>query len=722
VTCLAFGPDGECLATASGGKFSPSFGETVVKVWDLKTGHQIQTLSGHEAAVCGLAFSPDGRRVATGSLDRTARVWDLETGRELLTLKEDIGFVYCVAFSRDGKRLAAGGRDGKGCVWDAETGRKLATLRGEAIIFTIAFSPDGKRLATGSWEKVARIWDSETGREILTLRGHTQAVTGVAFSPDGKTLATAGSYDNTVILWDALPWRDEDLPGDSSMSYDGRAQLCRLEQWQKRQKELAAGPPRRVAPPPPQLAKGTTDALRKSREHMQQVEVCAANLLEIHAALTCYRGENAGGMPDWLSDLVATYLTSDTLLCSGDAQSTASRDRDPRLPCSYRYEFSASDRQRSNERMARFGNRVPVVRCDHHGQQVLNLAYDGRISFGASEWKPQTLEDYITTHTRVPAPVKGLLEKRFLRLFEEFRLAEGRNAQWERLPQLARRLAGHPAADADAFNYLAWDLADIKRRHPESATILARAGVALEPKEGDILDTLAWAEILAGDYASAVRHFEAAVETVTQKGVSLAGSAIALARLGQRDRAWDTLLQAIQVNAPRQYLIEAYFEANKAGLPKDGNIRQKVDQALGPAPPPEVELLPPQPRPGTAVKVVYRPWHEAHAKATQVIVHWGINRWRDPGEEAARAGGAKRVFWPGTNEPKGIEQPMAREGDGWAANLALPPAARQIELTLTAVDSGGDRVSRRREFCFPLAAARQAADSATTRSTTRASP
>jgi WD40 repeat protein len=106
-----------------------------------------------------------------------------------------------VAWSPDGKRLVTGSADATAKVWDVETGKELLTLSGHSnYVASVAWSPDGKRLATGSLDRTAKVWDAETGEELLTLRGHSDAVTSVAWSRDGKRLATA-SKDGTVQVY-----------------------------------------------------------------------------------------------------------------------------------------------------------------------------------------------------------------------------------------------------------------------------------------------------------------------------------------------------------------------------------------------------------------------------------------------------------------------------------------------------------------------------------------
>ncbi len=197
---IAYSPDGKRLATASDDKSA--------KVWDAATGQELLTLCCHEAVVYGIAYSPDGGRLATSSTDKTAKIWDAATGQELLTLRGHTDAIRGIAFSPDGTRVATGSYDRTAKVWDAQTGKELLTLVGNTGgIVRVAFSPDGTRLATGSYsddpEHTAKVWDATTGQVLLTLKGHTNIVYSLAFSPDGKRLATA-SGDGTAKVWDSI--------------------------------------------------------------------------------------------------------------------------------------------------------------------------------------------------------------------------------------------------------------------------------------------------------------------------------------------------------------------------------------------------------------------------------------------------------------------------------------------------------------------------------------
>ena len=162
-------------------------------------------LTGHTLAVTSVAFSPDGKTLATGSDDSTVRLWDVAARRALGTpLTGHTNSVRSVAFSPDGRTLATGSYDNTVRLWDVATRRAIGgDLTGDTgTVHSVAFSPDGKTLATGSYDNTVRLWDVATQRALGTpLTGDTGLVHSMAFSPDGKTLAT-GSADGTVRLWD----------------------------------------------------------------------------------------------------------------------------------------------------------------------------------------------------------------------------------------------------------------------------------------------------------------------------------------------------------------------------------------------------------------------------------------------------------------------------------------------------------------------------------------
>jgi WD40 repeat protein len=205
---VLFTPDGKELITVSEDK--------TVRFWDVGTGEPIRVLRppvgpGPIGAVHAAALSPDGKMLALSSLgplaDRGPVIYLIRLGSghvERVLLGHARGhLIYALAFSPDGRRLASGSTDQTARIWDVSTGRCDQTLRGHTNrVMGIAFSPDGKHLATASLDRTGRIWSAADGTSEAVLRGHDKEVRCVAWSPDGKTLAT-GSYDATLRLWDA---------------------------------------------------------------------------------------------------------------------------------------------------------------------------------------------------------------------------------------------------------------------------------------------------------------------------------------------------------------------------------------------------------------------------------------------------------------------------------------------------------------------------------------
>jgi WD40 repeat protein/predicted Ser/Thr protein kinase len=198
LTTLALSPDGERVATAAknlaNGLVPPS-------VHDLRK-HVTITLTGHRDGVYGLAWFPDGRRLATASFDQTVRVWDPQDGRLLLTLRSRPEAAHAVAWSPDG-RLASAGCDDRVRIWSPGSREPERVLTGhKADVYHVAWSPDGHWVASASEDGTIKVWDGGSGLEIHTLSGHTGAVYSVAWSPDGCHLASGGA-DKSVRLWDA---------------------------------------------------------------------------------------------------------------------------------------------------------------------------------------------------------------------------------------------------------------------------------------------------------------------------------------------------------------------------------------------------------------------------------------------------------------------------------------------------------------------------------------
>ncbi|HEV7734763.1 MAG TPA: TIR domain-containing protein, partial [Candidatus Binatia bacterium] len=220
VTDAAFSADGTRVVTASM--------DHTAQVWDAQTGAAVGAPLRHDDWVMSAAFSADGTLVVTASNDHTARVWDARTGAALGAPLQHDDKVTSAAFSADGTRVVTASNDRTAQVWDARTGAAVgAPLRHDGAVWSATFSADGTRVVTASYDRTARVWDAWTGAAVGAPLSHANVVYSAAFSADGTRVVTA-SGDNTARVWDAqsgaamgVPLQHDALVTSAVFSTDG---------------------------------------------------------------------------------------------------------------------------------------------------------------------------------------------------------------------------------------------------------------------------------------------------------------------------------------------------------------------------------------------------------------------------------------------------------------------------------------------------------------------
>jgi WD40 repeat protein len=201
VACLAFSADGKVLATGG-------HGGTGLKLWDVETGRELGACADAGADVLATAFSADGR-VLVSAGDFAVRLWDWKKGREMPRFTGHGHEVTALAYAPDGRTLYSASRDGTARAWDAAAGKGRAVLRGHARgVLALGLTPDGKTLATGGADGTVRLWDAVECQALRTLADDHADVGGLAFSPDGRVLVTAGGGGiGPAVLPRVWDWR-----------------------------------------------------------------------------------------------------------------------------------------------------------------------------------------------------------------------------------------------------------------------------------------------------------------------------------------------------------------------------------------------------------------------------------------------------------------------------------------------------------------------------------
>jgi WD40 repeat protein len=228
VSWLAFSSDGKLLASAGQQ-------DHAVKLWDINKGQEITTFQGHTDYVWAVAFSPDGMTIASGSGDQTVRLWDVSSRKQTATLKGRSNAIKSVAFSRDGKTLAAADLAGEVIVWELSTNKETTNpevTKAPIREGSLAYTKDGQLLAARPIRGEAiGIWNVTAGKETAQWKAFESGLDCVAFNPDGTVLATGGREGKgyAVKLWDVasgkekVSFRFDDEATCVAFSADGKA-------------------------------------------------------------------------------------------------------------------------------------------------------------------------------------------------------------------------------------------------------------------------------------------------------------------------------------------------------------------------------------------------------------------------------------------------------------------------------------------------------------------
>jgi WD40 repeat protein len=202
--------------------------DKTVQVWEALTGENVVIYRGHTDTVNTVAWSPDGKSIASGAADGTVRLWDVATGMQMYVYRGHQASVNSIVWSPDSQRIASGASDKTVQILDATSGNHVYTYHGHTdVVSSVSWSPDGKYIASGSWDKTVQVWDAVTGDVLYTYNGYNaraaqlnptkgvlpDLIFFVAWSHNGKRIAAVtqvycGDSCGVVVGWDAYTQRN----------------------------------------------------------------------------------------------------------------------------------------------------------------------------------------------------------------------------------------------------------------------------------------------------------------------------------------------------------------------------------------------------------------------------------------------------------------------------------------------------------------------------------
>ncbi len=226
VWTVAWSPNGKYIASA--GK------DRTVQVWNASNGTLVYTYTDHSDTVYGIAWSHDSTQIASASYDKTVHVWHATDGTYPQIYNGHSSWAWTVSWSPDSKRIASGGGDQTVQIWNAADASPVYTYKGHSgYVYDVAWSPDGRYIASASADKTAQVWDAANGMLIYTYQPYATSPWSVAWSPDSKRIAS-GCEDKTVQVWDATS-------GDHRYVYYGHADFVYTTAWSPDGKYIASG-------------------------------------------------------------------------------------------------------------------------------------------------------------------------------------------------------------------------------------------------------------------------------------------------------------------------------------------------------------------------------------------------------------------------------------------------------------------------------------------------